>query len=951
MWSSFPLFGSALVLCVLLAASYTFLTGLAAGATGRIRTLFAARLGAYATVGFIATAVLCLAYAFQSHDFRLRYVAGHSDRSMPAIYLLTALWGGQDGSILWWLFLLGVYIFVCLKWLGKKHLELQPYVLATLMAVVFFFGVLMAFPANPFATGISGAAKDGVGMNALLQDFYMIIHPPSLYIGFVGCTIPFAFAVAALVTGRLGNEWVHAVRKWMLFAWMFLGIGNTLGMLWAYVVLGWGGYWAWDPVENAAFMPFLVASAYLHSAMIQERRGLFKVWNVFLVCLTFFMTIFGTFLTRSGAIASVHAFAQSSIGNYFVVALAILVLVCFSLILYRWPELRDLPLVRRFRWAALSAGWLVLAAVGPGIWLLLAKSMMPLSARVMIFAFTSGAVVYVALEIVFRRMTANIPFEEKRPSIESIFSREFTFLLNNFALLGFMAFVLVATTFPMLSDALWDEKVTVGPPYYNAWVQPLGLIIFTLMGVGTLFGWKKTSTSALKRAFVAPVVATVLCAVLHLALGRSLGFPAIVWGDAIYEGLLGSSLRNFNAVTPLLGMMCVVFNLVIIIQEFVMLYRARAKSGAGKKTPAFLYYAGLVPGFLYTMVTLPATSRRRYGGYIVHLGLIVMLFGFIGQSWNVSKETSLSPNQSYQVEQYEITYKGPRMEVDATARMIFADVTVKKNGKDLGPTSPAKYIYKKSPESPVTKPSTLHTARDDFYLVVGNINPQTKVAAFQIHINPLVTYIWLGLLVLLLGSFICLWPELQPNESRVWQFARGTATATFATFLGVLIAMMPTQAFAWQTTGSHVGTVHIENEKEREIFSALRCMCGTCARDALSSCACGTADETRERIRAKIAQGVSRETILNEYAAEFGTAALSVPPNQGATRAIYMLPLVAVVGAGAGLGFMLFRWRKNDKNRAPKVAQASSGDGQTVKKQDDYDARLDEELKDLDGRE
>ena len=938
------------MLCVLLAASYTFVSGLAAGATGRIRTLFAARLGAYATVGFIATAVFCLAYAFQSHDFRLRYVTGHSDRSMSSIYLLTALWGGQDGSILWWLFLLSVYIFVCLKWLGKKYLELQPYILATLMVVVFFFGVLMAFPANPFATGIVGAPKDGVGMNALLQDFYMIIHPPSLYIGFVGCTIPFAFAVAALVTGRLGNEWIYAIRKWMLFAWMFLGIGNTLGMLWAYEVLGWGGYWAWDPVENAAFMPFIVASAYLHSAMIQERRGLFKVWNVFLVCLTFFMTIFGTFLTRSGAIASVHAFAQSSIGTYFVVALAILVVCCFSLILYRWPELRDLPLDRRYRIAALAAGWLVLLAVGPGIWLLLSKSLMGLSIRVMIFAFTCGGVVYAALEVVFRRMTAGIVHDEKRPAIESIFSREFTFLLNNFALLGFMAFVLVATTFPMLSEALWDEKVTVGPPYYNGWVQPLGLCIFSLMGIGTLFGWKKTSVSALKRACVAPVAATAITAVLHLALGRLVGFPAIVWGDAIYEGALGKSLRAFNAVTPLLGMMCVVFNLTIIVQEFVFLYRARAKSGAGKRTPIALYYAGIVPGFLHMLVTLPATSRRRYGGYIVHLGLIAMLFGFIGQSWNVNKETALSPGESFKVEQYELTYKGPRMEVDATKRMIFADVTVRKNGRNLGPASPAKFIYKKSPESPITNVALIHTVRDDFYIVVGNINPQTKVAAFQVHINPLVLFIWSGLLILLLGSFICLFPELQPNESRVWQIARGTAAATFATAFGVMLAMMPTQAFALQTTNVHTGTVHIENDKEREIFSALRCMCGTCARDPLSTCSCGTADESRERIRAKLAQGETREKIVNDYAAEFGSAALSVPPNKGATRAIYMLPLIAVMSAGTGLGFMLYRWRKNDKNRAPAKNDAKTNDA-GVKKVDDYDAKLDEELKDLDDAE
>jgi cytochrome c-type biogenesis protein CcmF len=318
MWTSLPLFGSAALLAVMLSASYTFAVALAAGRSGKPRTLQAARFGAYGTVTLVGVAVLCLAYAFITHDFRLRYVTAHSDRSMPWWYLLTALWGGQDGSILWWLFLLGVYIGACVKWLGRKYLELQPYIIATLMAVVLFFTVVMTFSANPFSESVAGAAMDGQGMNPLLQDFYMIIHPPSLYTGFVGCTVPFAFAVAALVTGRLDHEWIVASRKWTLFAWMFLAIGNTLGAGWAYTVLGWGGYWGWDPVENAAFLPLLTATAFIHSVMIQERRGMLKVWNVCLICVTFFLTIFGTFLTRSGVIASVHSFAQSSIGNYFV---------------------------------------------------------------------------------------------------------------------------------------------------------------------------------------------------------------------------------------------------------------------------------------------------------------------------------------------------------------------------------------------------------------------------------------------------------------------------------------------------------------------------------------------------------------------------------------------------------------------------------------------------------
>src|SRR5689334_9537725 len=307
MWESLPEFGTGVLYAVLVAAAYTFAVSVAAG-RGRPRLLQSARLGAYATSGLVMLGVVLLAYAFITHDFRIRYVSRYSDRSMTTPYLFTALWGGQDGSLLWWLFLLSLYIAACVKWLGKKYLELQPWVIATLMAVVVFFCVLMAFAANPFSTSVAGARTDGEGLNPLLQNYWMIIHPPSLYTGFVGCTVPFAFAIAALVTGRLDHEWIVASRKWTLFAWMFLAIGNTLGMLWAYEVLGWGGYWGWDPVENAAFMPFLTASAYVHSVMIQERRGLLKIWNVALICLTFFLTIFGTLLTRSGMIASVHSF-------------------------------------------------------------------------------------------------------------------------------------------------------------------------------------------------------------------------------------------------------------------------------------------------------------------------------------------------------------------------------------------------------------------------------------------------------------------------------------------------------------------------------------------------------------------------------------------------------------------------------------------------------------------
>ena len=967
----FPSFGLLLLLAVMVAASYTFAVSLSAGSTGRIKTLQAARFGAYGTVALIAVAVLCLAYAFVSHDFRLRYVAHYSDRGMPTIFLLTALWGGQDGSLLWWLFLLSIYIGVCVFSLGKKYLELQPYIIATLMAVVIFFCVLMAFAANPFATGVSGARPDGEGLNPLLQNFYMIIHPPSLYIGFVGCSIPFAFAVAALVTGRLDTEWIQASRKFTLFAVLFLAIGNTLGMLWAYEELGWGGYWAWDPVENAAFMPLLTLAAFVHSVMIQERRGMLKVWNMFLICLTFFMTIFGTFLTRSGVIASVHSFAQSSIGDYFLYFLAMIGAFCFTLVMYRWPELRDLKPTNRLRSAAIVTGWVTLTALilawvisnkvagtpldamgGASSEAIAASNSKHTLIQITAFSVLAGAAVFGNIELVFRRMTRGLDLKAKRPRFESIWSREFTFLLNNYGLLTFMLFVLVFTTFPMITEAFLKEKVSVGPPIFNAFLQPVGLTVFFLMGVGTLFGWKKSSDAQLKKNFMIPVGVFFAAVGIHLSLGKWLGFPAVVWSPPLYGGIMGKALQAFNAITPVLGFSLALFNAAVIVQEFVLLYRSRLRTGV-EKTPKVLWYLGLLPGFIYSMASLPASGRRRYGGYIVHMGIVLMFLGFTGKSWTVDRETTIKQGESYQVERLTIKYVGPRMEVDNTKRMVFADVKVFENGKEVGKLSPAKFIYKKMPDSPTTEVAMFHSIRDDLYLVVGSINPETKVASLQIHLNPLVGWIWFGCLVLIFGSFICMWPEFEPQESRAWQLARGAGAIATSITLGIVLALLPVPAFAQTGASQQSGSVHIENDQEKQVFGALRCMCGTCPRELLSSCACDDgptgATQTRARLRGRLAKGDTPEQIIEDYTKEFGTAALAIPPNTGVMRAIYAVPIVALVGTGVGLAVVLRRWRSNAAEPVGGGKKTAAPGATATAKRDVYDERIDAELKDLDG--
>jgi cytochrome c-type biogenesis protein CcmF len=728
MWQSLPEFGTGLLYAVLVASAYTFALGVAAG-RGRPRLLQSARLGAYATCALIALGVVLLAYAFITHDFRIRYVARYSDRSMSTGYLFASLWGGQDGSLLWWSFLLSLYVAGCVRWMKGRYRPLQPYVIATLMVIIAFFAILMIFAANPFSTGISGARPDGEGLNPLLQNYWMIIHPPALYLGFVGCAIPFAFAIAALITGRLDNEWIIAVRKWMLFAWLFLSIGNVLGMVWAYEELGWGGYWGWDPVENAACLPWFTASAYVHSTMIQERRNMLKVWNVFLICLTFLLTIFGTFLTRSGLIASVHSFAQSNIGIFFVWFMGFTIAACAGLIVWRLPRLRS------------------------------------------------------------------------RAQIEAVASREAMFVVNNWALLGGMVFILVATMFPKISEWLWSENVTVGPTFFNRWMAPIGLLIFMLMGLAPLFGWRKTSGVSLKRAFTAPLIALVAAAALHLLFGRQLGFPALVPVDPTEPsgaslltkllGLVAHSLDPVRNALPVIAFSLAAFNTAVIVQEFVrgVAARRRAAEKRDEREPVHVAF--------YRMIE---RSRRRYGGYMVHLGIVAMFIGFMGRAWGIDAETSLLPGQTHQIGSYTLTYEGTRREVDTNKMMILADVAISKDGQRVGTATPGKFIYKRMPSSPTTEVAIHRTLRDDLYVVLGNVNADSRRATFQFHVNPLVNWIWIGTLIMILGASISLWPELALGEVGAWAYVRAAATGVTGCAVAFVVASAPGNAYAQPQT-------------------------------------------------------------------------------------------------------------------------------------------------------
>jgi cytochrome c-type biogenesis protein CcmF len=701
MWQSLPEFGSLVLYAILVACAYTFSVAVAA-TRDRLRWLRSARFGAYATSALVGVAVSMLAYAFVTHDFRLRYVAHYSDRSMSLGYLIAALWGGQDGSLLWWSALLAVYIALCVRWMRGRYRMLQPVVIATLMGIEGFFAVLMLFAANPFQVSLAGSPAEGEGLNPLLQNYWMIVHPPALYTGFVGCAIPFAFAVAALVTGRLHEEWLVAVRKWMLFAWLALSIGNVLGMVWAYEELGWGGFWAWDPVENAAALPWFTATAFLHSTMIQERRGMLKIWNVFLISLTFFLTIFGTFLTRSGLIASVHSFAQSDIGIFFVWFMGLVIATITGLVVWRLPVLR-----------------------GQG-------------------------------------------------RIEALVSREAAFVLNNWALVGLMTFILVATVFPKLSEWIWRETVVVGPPFFNRWAAPLGLVVFFLMAAAPLAGWRRTSGRTFRKNLTAPVLVMLVVGVLHILFGSRFGAPAFVAKDLTVPGLLGVVTQKLASAAPLITVVIAALNVAVIAQEIVLGVKARTAAAAERKAPEGVFLA---------LARLVAKNRRRYGGYVVHLGITAMFIGFLGTAWSLTHEASLAPGQSVSLGGYSLTYTGPRMcpgspacsdaeNADTTKRMVFADMQVSKDGKNLGRLSPAKFIYHRMPGSPTTEVGLRRALTSDLYVVVGSANPETKRAEFQIHVNPLVSWIWVGVLVLILGTAISIWPEFSWGTLGAWSFAR-----------------------------------------------------------------------------------------------------------------------------------------------------------------------------------
>jgi cytochrome c-type biogenesis protein CcmF len=610
----------------------------------------------------VTVAVGCVWYLLLNSDFRFEYIASHSNAELPLAFKIGALWSGQQGSLLLWTWVLTGFSALSIFLQRKNHNRLVPYAIVVMMGTATFFLYLNNFKTNPFdhlvqvhASGQEHlwAPADGRGLNPLLQHWAMVIHPPILYIGYIGFVVPFAFAIAALWTRQLGTAWVLTVRRWTLVSWAFLGAGILLGAKWAYVELGWGGYWAWDPVENASLMPWLTGTAFLHSVIVQEKRGMLKVWNVSLICLTYLLAILGTFLTRSGVVTSVHSFAKSDIGGPFAAFLVAALVLCAVLILKRLPYLRS---------------------------------------------------------------------ENK---MDSMLSRESGFLFNNLLLLAAAFSVLFGTVFPIFSELATGNNVSVGQAYFNKVEIPLGLILLFLVGVGPLLSYRKTSKASLRKNFLVPVVLGVISAPVLFMLG----------------------VRSF---WPLLSLTLCVFVTLTILQEFHKGAVARVRQHG--------------ENYVAAIVNLLRRNNRRYGGYVVHFGIVLIFLGITGAAFVREGRGIVAEGDEFTVQDY--TFKVNELtERDLPNYYSWrASIDVYKGGQRIETLRPEKRVYHAS-QQPSSEVAIAQGPQTDLYLVYAGLNEDRTKAVMQVYLNPLVMWVWIGGLVMVLGTLVCLLPSVRRKST------------------------------------------------------------------------------------------------------------------------------------------------------------------------------------------
>jgi cytochrome c-type biogenesis protein CcmF len=823
-----PALGTFTLLAAFVVAAYA-IAACVAGARTRSQRFVESGIGAFYTVTALMTlASGVLVHAFVTGNYSIKYVQRYSDAAQPLAYKIASYWGGLDGSIMFWVFLLSVFGAIAVQVNRVRHRELIPYVVAVIAATEMFFIFLMAVHNNPFSTFLTTPPADGAGLTPLLQNFYMAIHPPSLYIGFVAMTIPFAFGMAALITGHLDDAWLRAVWRWTMIGWLFLSLGLTLGMLWAYEELGWGGYWGWDPVENAGLLPWFTATAFLHSVMVQERRGMLRVWNVTLVILTFFLTIFGTFMTRSGVVQSVHSFGENR-------ELAVLFTIFMTAIL----------------------------------------------------AFSFGLLIY------------RLPLLKARNELDSWASREAAFLANNWILLFSAFFVLFATMFPTLSEAVRGERLTVGPPFFNKWMLPIGLMLLALTGIGPLLAWRRSTLRNLVQQFAWPVTAGVVTATALYAFGIR------VWSSGLCFALCA-----FSAAT--------------IAQEFI-----RGAAVRRETTGTDLFTA---------LVGLFGRSRRRYAGYIVHVGIIVMFLGFAGEGFKQEEQLPMKIGQQTTVGPFTVRHDSLRVTADAQKQMVTGHVTVFEDGKQIAEMTPARWYFNKREEDPTTEVAIRRAPAEDLYIVLTpDFDPATQTVTYAITVNPLVNWIWVGFGILAIGSIIALLPE------SMFAVAISKVPAAAATTTLLLLMLLPAAAHAQHVENPQAIRIAPRTPLEKALQSEIICMCGTCGRKRIGECTCGLAAQMRAEVAQMVAQGKSREQIYEFYMARYGSQEpLASPIDRGFNRLAWLFPYL-IGGSGAVvLGVVAFRWSRRESS-ADTPADGSADDTDSTLQE-----RLDDELRDLD---
>jgi len=805
-----------------------------AGARRRSRPLVESGIGAfYLLAAIMAVTSALIVYAFVVGDYSIRYVHLTSDSVQPLFYKLTSYWGGLDGSIMFWVTLLSLFGSAAVYINRERHRELIPYVVATIAVVEMFFLFLMVVHNNPFQTYLTQRPLEGRGLSPLLQNFYMAIHPPLLYLGFTGLTIPYAFGMAALITGYLDDSWLRAVRRWTMFAWLFQSIGLMLGMLWAYEELGWGGFWGWDPVENAGLLPWFTATAFLHSVMVQERRGMLRVWNMTLVITTFFLTIFGTFMTRSGVVQSVHAFGDDpALARMFTIFMVTILVVSFGFVIYRLPLLRA------------------------------------------------------------------------RNELDSWMSREAAFMANNWILLFAALFILFATMFPTLSEAVTGDRLTVGPPFFNRWMTPIGLALLVLTGTGPLMAWRKSTLSNLRDQFLVPTL-------FALAVGGTV----VALGVRVWSSGLCFALSGFVTGT--------------ILQEF---WRGAKVRQTTTGTDLFTALVGLV-----------GRNKRRYGGYIVHMGIVLIFLGFAGEGFKQEESALLKPGQQVTVGGFTVRHDALKVTDDGQKQMITGNVTLLRDGKVLQKMYPARWYFKNHEGEPTSEVAIRRAFAEDVYIVMPNYDVASQSINVEIFVNPLINWTWFGFGILALGTIIALLPET------VFAFAtaRVPANAVTTGMLFLALVLWPGLARAQEehkhvVTPDSAASVKSRTAEEREVGKALMCMCGDagCVRKLAGECECAYASSMRDEIAMLMKQGKSKKQILDFYVAKFGDyRVLSEPPDTGFNRLAWGLPYVVGIGA---LLFVVVAARKWSSRPAAAAA------GTDITLDPEVDARLDDELRNLD---